>query len=37
MSPCLLVFTAFVGMLMLPFIWYFEPDVAQPRRRQHRA
>jgi uncharacterized membrane protein len=23
----LLLFTAFIGVLMLPFIWYFEPDV----------
>ncbi len=23
----LLVFTAFIGVLMLPFIWFFEPDI----------
>jgi uncharacterized membrane protein len=26
----LLVFTAFAGLLMLPFIWYFQPGVANP-------
>jgi uncharacterized membrane protein len=26
----LLVFTAFVGLLMLPFIWYFQPGVTTP-------
>ncbi len=26
----LLVFTAWVGLLLLPFIWFFEPDVAAP-------
>ena len=26
----LLVFTAFVGLLLLPFIWYFKPDVIAP-------
>jgi len=26
----LLVFTAFVGLLLLPFIWVFEPNVASP-------
>jgi len=26
----LLVFTAFVGLLMLPFIWYFQPGVTNP-------
>ena len=26
----LLVFTAFIGVLILPFIWIFEPDVTSP-------
>lgn len=26
----LLVFTAFIGVLMLPFIWFFEPSVVGP-------
>jgi drug/metabolite transporter (DMT)-like permease len=26
----LLVFTAFVGLLLLPFIWFFEPSVTSP-------
>ena len=26
----LLVFTAFVGLALLPFIWFFEPNVASP-------
>jgi uncharacterized membrane protein len=26
----LLVFTAFVGLLLLPFIWVFQPDVTSP-------
>jgi uncharacterized membrane protein len=26
----LLVFTAFVGLLLLPFIWWFKPDVIAP-------
>jgi uncharacterized membrane protein len=26
----LLVFTAFVGLLMLPFIWFYEPSVIRP-------
>jgi len=26
----LLLFTAFVGLLLLPFIWYFEPSVTTP-------
>jgi uncharacterized membrane protein len=26
----LLVFTAFIGLLMLPFIWFFEPSVVGP-------
>src|ERR1700733_6191962 len=26
----LLLFTAFVGVLLLPFIWYFEPSVTTP-------
>ncbi len=26
----LLVFTAFIGVLMLPFIWYFQPSVTNP-------
>jgi len=26
----LLVFTAFIGLLMLPFIWYFQPGVTNP-------
>jgi uncharacterized membrane protein len=26
----LLVFTAFAGLLMLPFIWYFQPGVTNP-------
>ena len=26
----LLVFTAFIGLVMLPFIWYFEPGVTKP-------
>jgi uncharacterized membrane protein len=26
-TAVLLVFTAFIGMLMLPFIWFFEPSV----------
>jgi uncharacterized membrane protein len=26
----LLVFTAFIGVLMLPFIWFFEPNIVGP-------
>jgi uncharacterized membrane protein len=26
----LLVFTAFIGLLLLPFIWFFEPSVTSP-------
>src|ERR1700761_4209505 len=26
----LLVFTAWIGLLLLPFIWFFEPDVTAP-------
>src|ERR1700683_5058314 len=26
----LLLFTAFAGLLMLPFIWYFQPGVTNP-------
>jgi uncharacterized membrane protein len=28
-TAVLLVFTALIGTLMLPFIWYFDPDVAR--------